>query len=733
MTTVSSTTSTTSTASAITALGAGSGMDVQSLATNLVEAERSPRKAVIEKKITQSESGISGYAAVKFVLNDLKTAFSGIKDQSDFNAMTTRVSQSSAMAVTTTATASTGSHSVSVTNLAKAQRSISGSNTSGFASPSAQLNGGVAFNLRLSKGNGPTPSKVFSQGTADVTTPAVIATKSTATVNFSSMTTGDTVTVNGLTLTANKNLTATEVGDLFAQLNTTNTADLTNLNTAINASGSFSGSFAAGFEPQTNANHVLILQSTANSVADNISVSSTRANNGTANAPTKTFSQGAVAANAVSTTGTKSTATLTFLPMAKGESVTVNGLTFTASTALAAKDVGEVFDQLTAANTADLTSLNAGMTAFGSFSGSFGAGYESELNNNGVLVLRSTANGAADIAAPTSFNTIEIGAASTTPAGMVAAINSSTLGISAQLINTGNAAAPYRIVITGATGASNSFSLSSKNADGNEVANVNFGTSLQAAENASLTVDGVSISSSTNKVTDAIAGTTLELFTTTSGAANLEFTRDTTAVKTNLKALVTAYNDANSMLSVVSDPKSTVETYGATLVGNSIVNSVRTQMRNMVTTSSNTPSGNMTALRDIGITLNRTGELEIDQVKMDAALQNNYDQVVTMLTANKQNQSTQSTLNGGVSNEAVKKLTSLLDASSPLTTQSTNLTTKISKYKTELDKLETRMTELLARYKKQFAAMESMVGETKSLQTGLKSTFEGMMATYTNK
>ena len=618
MTTVSSTTSTTSTSSAITALGAGSGMDVQSLATNLVEAERSPRKAVIEKKITQSESGISGYAAVKFVLGDLKNAFSNIKDQSDFNAMTTRVSQSSAMAVTTTATASTGSHSVNITNLARAQRSISGNDTSGFASPTAQLNGGNAFSLILSKGNGPTPTNVFSQGTADIPTTAPDPNNS-----------GQTITTT--------------------------------------------------------------------------------------------------------TPGSRSTATLTFLPMAKGESVTVNGLTFTANTALAAKDVGEVFDQLTAANTANLTSLNTSIASFGSFSGSFGAGYESLLNDNGVLVLRSTANGAADIAAPTSFNTIEIGASSTTPAGMVAAINSSTLGISAQLINTGNAAAPYRIVITGATGASNSFTLTSKKADGTEVSNVNFGTPLQTADNARLTVDGVAISSGTNKVTDAIAGTTLELFTTTSGAANLDFTRDTTTVKANLKALVTAYNDANSMLGVVSDPKSTVETYGATLVGNSIVNSVRTQMRNMITTSSNTPSGNMTALRDIGISLNRTGELEIDQVKMDAALQNNYDQVVTMLTANKENQSALSTLNGGVSNEAVKKLTSLLDASSPLTTQSTNLTTKISKYKTELDKLETRMTELLARYKTQFAAMESMVGQTKTLQTSLKSTFEGMMASYTNK
>jgi len=591
-------TATTSTSSAITALGAGSGIDVQSLATNLVEAERAPRKAVIQKKITQSESGISGYAAVKFVLNDLKNAFSGVKDQSDFNAMNTRVSQSAAMAVTTTATASTGSHSVNVTNVAKAQRSIS---ASGFASPTTQLNAGAAFSLILSKGNGPTPTKVFSQGTAD----------------------------------------------------------------------------GAG------------------------------------------------------TPATKSTATLTFAPMAKGESVAVNGLTFTANKALTASEVSTAFANLNGTTAATLNTT--AMATFGTFAGQFGSGYTSGSTTTNVLVLTSAANGAQDLAAPTSFNTIAIGAASTTPAGMVAAINSSTLGISAQLINTGNTAAPYRIVITGSTGVSNSFTLSSKTATDTAVADLSFGTPLQAAENAALTVNGVAISSSTNKVTDAIAGTTLELFTTTSGAANLDFTRDTTNVKANLKALVTAYNDATSMLSVVSDPKSTVETYGATLVGNSMVSSVRTQMRNMVTTDSNTPSGNMTALRDIGITISRTGTLEIDQVKMDAALQNNYDQVVTMLTANKENQSANSTLNGGVSNEAVKKLTSLLDASSPLTTQSTNLTTKISKYKAELVKLEARMADLLARYKKQFAAMESMVGETKSLQTGLKSTFEGMMASYTNK
>ena len=62
----SSVTNSTST-NTISALGAGSGVDVKSLAQSLVEAEKSPRKSAIDAKIKKSEGGISGYSAVKFV------------------------------------------------------------------------------------------------------------------------------------------------------------------------------------------------------------------------------------------------------------------------------------------------------------------------------------------------------------------------------------------------------------------------------------------------------------------------------------------------------------------------------------------------------------------------------------------------------------------------------------------------------------------------------------------
>ena len=76
----------------ISTLSAGSGVDVDSLANSLVEAEKAPRKAEIDAKVTKAEGGISGYAAMKFVLGDLQTAFSSLKNQSSFNTLVPQIS-----------------------------------------------------------------------------------------------------------------------------------------------------------------------------------------------------------------------------------------------------------------------------------------------------------------------------------------------------------------------------------------------------------------------------------------------------------------------------------------------------------------------------------------------------------------------------------------------------------------------------------------------------------------
>lgn len=90
------TTSTTSTAASIaasskanaqkimTTLGAGSGVDVTSLAQNLVDAERVPKENMLNAKITKSEGKVTGYGAISFMLGEVKKAFAALNDKTDF-------------------------------------------------------------------------------------------------------------------------------------------------------------------------------------------------------------------------------------------------------------------------------------------------------------------------------------------------------------------------------------------------------------------------------------------------------------------------------------------------------------------------------------------------------------------------------------------------------------------------------------------------------------------------
>ncbi len=477
--------------STIASLGAGSGVDIKSLATNLVEAERAPVKATIDKKITTANNTVSGYSYINLALDNLKSAFADLKNQSSFSSITPSISQPTAFSVAPGTTATTGSHTVLVTALASPQRSLS----AGFAAANTPLN--------------------------------------------------------------------VQAGQAAA-------FDLT---------------------------------------------------------------------------------------------LTING--------------------------------------------------------------RSSS--------------ISVAAANASPAGMVNTINQAQLGVTAALVNTGDPIAPFKIMLSGPSGAANGFTLTSSDggAPASPVANLDFGDPLhplQSAANADLTVDGVRISSSSNTVTSGLPGATLNLTgLTTAGGSSLNFTRDTATVKTKLQTLVTAYNDAISMLGTVSDPKSTVTTYGATLVGNSTVSFVRNQIRNMVVGDSSSKSGTVGAMRDLGITIDRSGVLQLDATKLDTALSSNFDNVVTMLSDNRENLSTYSALPAGLAGDSVKKLTNLMSTTGPLTTESRNATARISTYNAELTKLETRMTALLARYNSQFSIMDSMVGQTNSMRTSLTSTFSSMLAGYNSK
>ena len=172
-----------------------------------------------------------------------------------------------------------------------------------------------------------------------------------------------------------------------------------------------------------------------------------------------------------------------------------------------------------------------------------------------------------------SATTVSIAAGNDTPQGLVSAINAADAGVNATLLTEDSSGSNYRIV-TGATGASNTFVVSSTlSADlgfhdsGNGNSSDNSGTlSMQNPADASLNYNGITVTRSTNRISDVITGVTLSLNAThTGGATTVNVVSDRTTLKDSLKSLVATYNDVQFALTELSDPDSEEEEVGGAL------------------------------------------------------------------------------------------------------------------------------------------------------------------------
>jgi flagellar hook-associated protein 2 len=691
-TSTSGTTATTSTAAQLAAankasaqkiissLSAGSGVDVASLAQNLVDAEKAPQANAINAKIAKNDAKVSGMSAVMFMMTELKNALTAVKDKDSFNSLSITNSNTGAVGVVAAGSALAGQHSVSVSSLTQAQRSIS----SGFATSSTAINGGNSFALTLAGNNAG-----VSVGTASTSTSSNVATifapqfGSTPSVsdfkNFS-------ITLDGAVLNLAPSPTTATLADLAA--------DIQKQLRAIEGTEDLSVSVDSG-------TNLTITSATSTRVLTAPSLSASTVINLDSGASVGT-SDGATITGAAF-------GTVPSLNDFSSFTVNIGGTVRTLIPASASPNMSSLAQSLQF----QLRALDGTDDVSVSYSGS-------------VLTV-SSASGQAITGIGITKQTY-----ADTPAGVVDAINNSGRGYKAQLINDGSSA-PFKVMITGANGATEGFSISSTDTAGNA-----FGTGLTVpsgygAADASVVVDGISYTRKSNLITDIIPGVTLSLKGVTTSAASISMDRDTTDLKTRLNALVVAYNDFNDIVNQTTDPKSTLETYGNTLVGDSTVRMIRQQMRSLLFSPSSTPGRSVSALSQLGYSLNEKGILSLDAAKLDTVIQNNFEDVTKLFTGGYNNLSTYSSLRAGIAGDAVKKLTDMLSSTGQLATKTNNANTENDKYRVRLVALQTRMDALLARYQKQFASMESLVGSVNSQKTSLKSTFDGMMAMYTNK
>lgn len=132
----------------------------------------------------------------------------------------------------------------------------------------------------------------------------------------------------------------------------------------------------------------------------------------------------------------------------------------------------------------------------------------------------------------------------------------------------------------------------------------------QAAQNASVTVDGVTFVRQSNTVSDAVPGTTLSLTSQGGPAEDLVLQNDPTGTQTRLQNFVDAYNSVAKTIQKQLDVNKDTDR-DTTLAGDSSVRALQGRLQGLLTAV--VPGlGTVRSLSDLGIGTDRSGLLTID-------------------------------------------------------------------------------------------------------------------------
>lgn len=306
-----------------------------------------------------------------------------------------------------------------------------------------------------------------------------------------------------------------------------------------------------------------------------------------------------------------------------------------------------------------------------------------------------------------------------------AGINDLGAGVSASLVNTGTDTVPaYRLVLTASsTGDVNDIAIVADDTmlDFLNASGTGGTDTLQAAQDAVIVVGNpalnpLTIQRSSNTITDAIEGVTLNLTESTGNdTVSVNVTQDVSAVKTNIKALATAYNEVVKFI----NERNTYDV--TTKKGGIFFNepTVRTALSEIGKALSASIPGLTTfdTLGQIGFKTERDGTITIDDAKLDAAFSTSYSAVKQLFV--------RQTATTGIAQLLVDAVDTLDDiVAGPLSLRKTGLTSAIAKLTDDIARKEDRVAEYETRLRRQYAALDRLLGEMKS-QMGFLQTNSG--------
>lgn len=228
-------------------------------------------------------------------------------------------------------------------------------------------------------------------------------------------------------------------------------------------------------------------------------------------------------------------------------------------------------------------------------------------------------------------------------------------------------------------------------------------TQTQAATDAVVKIQGISIATNGNTISNALDG--VDLTVSKTGSTTLTVTRDTSGLKDKLNAFVTAYNNLNSSIKSLGAYNAATKT-GAVLNGDSSLRSVQSQVRSALTSIPSSLSSNTyQTLSSLGVSFQSDGSLQVDSTKFDKAASSDFSAVANAISA--------------YGSALTTTTTNLLGTGGLITSRTDGLNASVKSIGKQIEALNNRLTIIEKTYRAQFTALDSTMASMSTTSTYL--------------
>lgn len=295
-------------------------------------------------------------------------------------------------------------------------------------------------------------------------------------------------------------------------------------------------------------------------------------------------------------------------------------------------------------------------------------------------------------------------------------INSAGAGVTASLVND---ATGTRLVLRGATGADNAFKVSVGAGSDPGLAALAYdastgGTSqmtrTQTASNARATINGLSVSSASNTMTDVVDGLSLQLSKVSASPVSIQVNQDADSIRKGIDTFVSAYNNVVSTIRVQTKYDEASKTAGP-LQGDATARGLLSQIRGLVGSSSGASSvfGRLT---DIGMDIKVDGTLSVNSSKMTSAM-GNLGELKKFFA----NSDTANAGNDGLSQRIKSLTTQLLGTDGAINSRTGGIKSLIERNQDKIERIDAKATLAEARLRAQYTLLDTNMAKLNSLSS----------------